>query len=222
MPELPAQPDHIDVERIMEQIRARIEERSRREKALAAERERETQPAAERERETQPAAEPVRDAAVALPPSESFAFDGDSIYWSSRRRGVGRVLYGTRKLLAPLVKFVFNIDPMVVALAAQASRNAQQAAFDDDVARRLAAREKQDLRSQRALQSLTAEMERLAADMKSQGTLLKSVAERLDALERARHGDPEPGPHGGRPASERADDDAPPSPPAVEPPPPNR
>ena len=199
----------------MEQIRARIEERSRRETAPAAEPEHDRAAVAP----GAPAAEPEHDrAAVALPPSESFAFDGDSIYWSSRRRGVGRVLYGTRKLLAPLVKFVFNIDPMVVALAAQASRNAQQAAFDDDVARRLAAREKQDLRSQRAMQSLTAEMERLAADMKSQGTLLKSVTERLDALERARHGDPEPGPLGGRPASERADDDAP-SPPAVEPPP---
>ena len=199
----------------MEQIRARIEERSRRETAPAAEPEHDRTAVAPGE----PAAEPEHDrTAVALPPSESFAFDGDSIYWSSRRRGVGRVLYGTRKLLAPLVKFVFNIDPMVVALAAQARRNAQQAAFDDDVARRLAAREKQDLRSQRTLQSLTAEMERFAADMKSQGTLLKSVAERLDALERARHGDPEPRPRGGRPASERADGDAPPSPPAVEPP----
>ena len=184
----------------MEQIRARIEARSRREAA--------------------PAAEPGRESAmVALPPSESFAFDGNSIYWSSRGRGVGRVLYGARKLLAPLVKFGFNIDPMVAALTAQAKRNVQQAAFDDDVARRLAAREEQDALDQRAVRSLTASLERLAADMKSQGTLLESVVERLDALDRARNGDHEPRPHGDRPADEQGDDDGPSSPAAVEPPP---
>ena len=199
----------------MEQIRSRIEARSRRETAPAAEPEHDRATVAPGE----PAAEPEHDRdAVALPPSESFAFDGDSIYWSSRGRGVGRMLYGTRKLLAPLVKFVFNIDPMVVALATQAKRNAQQAAFDDDLARRLAAGEEQDALSQRALQSLTAGMERLAADLKSQGTLLESATERLDALERARNGDHEPRPHGGRPPNEGADGDAPPSPPAVEPP----
>ena len=203
MSELPARPDPVDVERIMEQIRARVEERSR--------------------RETQTAAEPERDrAAAVLPPSASFAFDGDSIYWSSRRRGVGRVLYAVRKLLAPLVKFVFNVDPMVTALAVQTRRNTEQAAFDHNVARRLAAREQQDVVSQQALQSLTAGMERLAADMKSHRTLVESVAERLDALERSRTREHEPRPHGGRPADERADDDAPPSPPAVEPRAPNR
>ncbi len=181
----------------MAQIRARIEERSR--------------------RETAPTAQTARERAEAAP-SESFAFDGNSIYRSSRGGGVGRVLYGTRRLLAPLVKFVFNIDPMVAALVVQARRNAQQAAFDDDVARRLAAREKQDAPSRRALQNLTAGMERLAADLKSHRKLLASMAERLDALEQTRTCEHGARPHGGG----RADDDAPASPPAVHTPPPNR
>ena len=84
----------------------------------------------------------------ALPPSEWFDFHGHSIYRSSRG-GVGRVLYGSRRLLRPLLKFVFNIDPMVDALSTQARLNAQQTAFDREVARRLAAHEKQDALSRR-------------------------------------------------------------------------
>lgn len=178
----------------MEQVRARIEARSRREAASAA--------------------EPVPERAAVAPPSASFGFDGGSIYRSSRGRGIGRGLYGTRMLLAPFVKFVFNIDPMVDALAIQARRNEQQASFDDDVARRLAAREEQDEESRQAVQRLTAEVERLAADMKGLRTLVESVAERQDAIEQAREHGAEP--RGDRPGGEPADADADASPPAAD------
>ncbi len=186
----------------MEQVRARVEARIRREAAAreaaareaaareaAAEREPEPTPAPERKPE-RVAAQPEREStSVALPPSESFSFHGNSIYWSSRGGGVGKLLHASRRLLAPLVKFVFNIDPMVDALAIQARRNAQQAAFDDDVARRLAAREEQDALNRRAIESLTVQMERLAADTNGHRTLVASAIERLDALERARAGE---------------------------------
>ena len=209
----------------MEQIRARVEARSRREAAEAAEAakaaEREPAPDAEPERGRR-AAEPEREsAAVARPPSESFAFHGHSIYWSSRGGGVGQLLHASRRLLAPLVKFVFNIDPMVDALATQARRNAQQAAFDDDVARRLAAREEQDALNRRAVESLTEEMKRLAADLKSQRTFVAAAVERIDALERARAGEHAAKPRGDRQTEGRQDDDARPSPPADETPPPS-
>ena len=217
----------------MEQVRARVEARSRRE--ASGEREPEP-PAAEPER-GRGAAQPGRDStAVALPPSESFSFHGDSIYRSTRGGGVGKLLQASRRLLAPLVKFVFNIDPMVDALTTQARRNAQQAAFDDDVARRLAAREEQDVLNRRAVESLTVQMERLAADMNGHRTLVATAIERLDALERDRAGehaakplgDPTPlpprdaggldraGEHAAKPlgdgqTDERTDDDAPPS-----------
>jgi hypothetical protein len=217
MSALPVRPDGIDVERIMEQIRARVEERSRRE---AVEAERESAPDADSERDRR-VAEPEREnALVALPPSESFAFHGNSIYWSSRGRGVGQLLHASRRLLAPLLKFVFNIDPMVDALATQARRNVQQAAFDDDVARRLAAREEQDALNRRAVESLTVEMERLAADMKRHRTLVASAVERLDALEQGRAGEHAAKPPGDRQTDERPDD-ARPSPPADETPPPS-
>ena len=173
----------------MEQIRARVEARSRRAAAEAAEPEREPAPDAGPERGPG-AAEPERGSVVAArPPSESFSFHGNSIYWSSRGGGVGMLLHASRRLLAPLVKFVFNIDPMVDALATQARRNAQQAAFDDDVARRLAAREEQDVLNRRAVESLAVQMERLAAEMNDHRTLVASALERLDALERDRAGE---------------------------------
>ena len=226
----------------MEQIRARIEARSRRK---AVEPQREPSPDAEPERGRR-VAEPERESVVAArPPSESFAFHGNSIYRSSRGGGVGKLLQASRRLLAPLVKFVFNIDPMVDALATQARRNAQQAAFDDDVARRLAAREEQDVLNRRAVESLTVQVERLAADLNGHRTLVATAIERLDALERDRagehaakpQGDPTPLPprdagglnRAGEPAAkpqgdwqkdEPRDDDAPP--PAAAPPTPNR
>ena len=177
----------------MEQVRARIEARSR---------------------ETASAAEPAPERAAVAPPSASFGFDGGSIYRSSRGGGIGRGLYGARMLLAPFVKFVFNIDPMVDALAIQARRNEQQASFDDDVARRLAAREEQDEQNRRAVQRLTAEVERLAADLKGLRALVESVAERQDAIERARAREHGAEPGGGHPGGEPADAAA--SPPAAD------
>lgn len=205
----------------MDQIRARVEERGRREAAEAVEPEREAAPDAEPERDRR-VAEPERESAVvALPPSATFAFHGHSIYWSSRGGGVGKLLHASRRLLAPLLKFVFNIDPMVDALAIQARRNVQQAAFDDDVARRLAAREEQDALNRRAVENLTAEMGRLAADLRRQRTLVAAAVERIDTLERARAGEHAAKPQGDRQTDEHPDEDVRPSPPADETPPPS-
>ena len=185
----------------MAQVRARIDQRTRREKAAQA--------------ESLPAA-PVP------PPSESFGFDGASVYRSSRGRGVGRLLYGTRMLLAPFVKFVINVAPMVDALAVQARRNAQQASFDDDMARRLAACEAQDEQNRRAVRRLTAKVERLAADLKDLRTDADPTAERQDAIERTRAREHGAEPRGGRPGDKPADAPVPAAPPAVDAPPPDR
>ena len=233
----------------MEQVRARVEARVRREAAADAERERE--PAPEPETESRPGApEPERESELAaLPPSESFDFQGHSIYRSSRG-GVGRILFGIRRLLRPLLKFVFNIDPMVDALATQARRNAQQTAFDDEVARRLSALEEQDARGRQAVRDLlaetrqlsaetrqlSAETTRLSAEMNEHRRLVESVARRLDALEKAPENETAALPHDGRPegapgdgrtetpaGDELAAPAAPsPAPPDVEPPPPDR
>ena len=162
----------------MEQIRARIEHRRGGAAGPAAD-------AGGAAADAGGVAGPAADAggAAGLLPSESFGFDGNSIYWSSRG-GVGRVLYGIRRLLRPLLKFVFNIDPMVDALATQVRLNAQQAEFDDSVAQRLAALEEQDVLSRQVLQNLTAEMRQLSTEMKNHRILVESLAERLDSCER--------------------------------------
>lgn len=208
----------------MEQVRARVEER-RREAASAAKPEPEPAPTAEPD-DGRGAARPARESTLAaLPPSESFDFHGHSIYWSSRG-GVGQILYGIRRLLRPLLKFVFNVDPMVDALSTQARRNAQQETFDDDVARRLSALEEQHAEGRQAVEDLLAETRRLSAetrqlsaetrrlnaetrqlstDMKEHRKLVESVARRLDALEQAPANVPIALPHEGGPESPRAD-----------------
>ena len=230
----------------MEQVRARVEKR--REAASAAKPEPDPAPTAEPD-DGRGAAAPTRESTLpTLPPSESFDFHGYSIYWSSRG-GVGQALYGIRRLLRPLLKFVFNIDPMVDALSTQARRNAQQEAFDDDVARRLSALEEQYAEERKAVEDLLAETRqfraearqlstearRLSAEMKDHRKLVESVARRLDALEQARANEPTDLPHEGGPESPPADGapgtpaggelPAPtprPSPPDVEPQPPDR
>ncbi len=230
----------------MKQVRARVEKR-RRETAAAEQTEREPVPAPEPESVRGAAAPHRKSALAALPPSESFDFHGYSIYWSSRG-GVGQTLYGIRRLLRPLLKFVFNIDPMVDALSTQARRNAQQAAFDDEVARRLSALEERHAEGRQAVQDLLAETRRLGAEtsrlsaetgrlsteMKDHRKLVEAIARRLDALEQARANEPIALPHDGRPARAPADGGpetpaggelpatALPSPPDVEPPPPDR
>ena len=233
----------------MEQVRARVEERVRREAAAAAEPEREPERTPEPE-SVRGGGEPERESTLAAPPpSESFDFHGHSIYWSSRG-GVGQILYGIRRLLRPLLKFVFNIDPMVDALAKQARRNAQQAAFDDAVARRLSALEEEHEQRRRTVQELLAETRqlgaetrrlsadttRLSAEMNEHRKLVESVVQRLDDLEQAAADQPSALPHAGGPESAPVDEGpqtpargefaAPagpsPAPPDVEPPPTDR
>lgn len=191
MPEFPVQSEGVDVEQIMEQIRARI--RANRDsgdaapdaqaRAAAA-----PQPASRRgsarAHAPQPAAEPE------LPPAESFDFDHDTIYRSSRG-ALGSALYAIRRLLSPLLKFVFNVQTMTHALAVQSRINRRQAAFDDRVSRlfetssqRLEAREEIDKLNQQVMQDLVAEMTRLSVEMKNHRMFVESVAARLDFFER--------------------------------------
>lgn len=195
MSEFSVQSEGIDVERIMEQVRGRIQ----------ANRDSDVSDAQARKLAEARAAEllnpggartaldgrpqPAR-ASAAPSPTESFDFHHDTIYRSSRS-GLGGLVYGIRKLLGPLLKFFFNVQPVVHALAAQSRINKQQSEFDDRVARlfdtsssRLAAREEIDKLNQRIMQDLVAEMTRLAEEMKNHRMLVESVAARLDFFER--------------------------------------
>ena len=195
MSEFSVQSEGIDVERIMEQVRARIRANRDDDASDAQVREQADAKAAELLNpggaRSALAARPTHAKGAPAPsPAESFDFDHDTIYRSSRG-AVGGLLYGIRKLLGPLLKFLFNVRPVVHALAVQSRINAQQAAFDDRVARlfdmgssRLAAREEIDKLNHRVMNDLVAETTRLSVEMKNHRMLVESVAARLDFLER--------------------------------------
>ena len=195
MSEFSVQSEGIDVERIMEQVRARIRANRDDDASDAQVREQADAKAAELlnpggARSALAARPPHARAAPAPPPTETYKFDEDTIYRSSRGV-IGRVLYGIRKLLGPLLKLLFNVQPVSHALAVQSRINAQQAAFDDRVARlfdmsssRLAAREEIDKLNHRVMNDLVAEMTRLSVEMKNHRMLVESVAARLDFLDR--------------------------------------
>lgn len=195
MSEFPVQSEGVDVERVMEQVRARI--RANRDDDASDVQNRNQADARAAQlldpdgARTALAARPAPAKGAPAPsPTESFDFDHDTIYRSSRG-AVGRLLYGIRMLLRPLLKFFFNIQTVTHALAAQSRINAQQAAFDDRVARlfdmsssRLAAREEIDKLNQRVMNDLVGEMTRLSVEIKNHRMLVESVAARLDFFER--------------------------------------
>ena len=195
MSEFSVESEGVDVERIMEQIRARIRANRGAEASDAQVRQQAGSKAAQLVdpggARSALAARPRPERAEPAPrPTESFEFDQDTIYRSSRG-AIGRVLYGVRKLLSPLLKFFFNIQPVAHALAAQSRLNRQQAAFDDRVARlfdtssaRLEAREEIDKLSHQVMLDLVAEMTRLSVEMKNHRALVESVSARLDFFER--------------------------------------
>ena len=195
MSEFSVESEGVDVERIMEQIRARIRANRGAEASDAQTRQQAGSRAAQvvdpAGARSALAARPRPEPAEPAPrPSESFEFDQDTIYRSSRG-AIGRVLYGVRKLLSPLLKFFFNIQPVAHALAVQSRINRQQAAFDDRVARlfdtssaRLEAREEIDKLNHQVMLDLVAEMTRLSVEMKNHRALVESVSARLDFFER--------------------------------------
>ncbi len=195
MSEFSVQSEGIDVERIMEQVRERIRANRDENASNAQVREQADAKAAQLlnpggARSAQAARPPRSKVAPAPSPAESFDFDQETIYRSSRG-AVGGLLYGIRKLLSPLLKFFFNIQPVAHALSVQSRINAQQAAFDDRVGRlfdmsssRLEAREEIDKLNNRVMTDLVAEMTRLSVEMKNHRMVVESVAARLDFFER--------------------------------------
>ena len=221
MPEFTVQSESIDVEQIMEQIRSRIKEKRGEDYTEAQIRE---LAGVKLERFLDP--DNVRSDLVGHyrrqqkgsqkklafpetlreppPAPESFEFDPDIIYRS--HRGLpGRLLYGIRKLLSPLLKFFVNLGPIVHALNVQREINERQneainwmvqtqAEFIDRVTKlfdisssRLAAREEIDALNYEVMNNLVVEMTRLSIEMKNHRMRVESVAGRLDFNERRAH-----------------------------------
>ena len=204
MPEFNIQSDSVDVTRIMEQIRQRIQEKRGRDYTEQQIRELAT---VKLERFLDP--QQVRSDLVEhyrrlgppqqLEPSphetsgptpESFDFNEHTIYASSRGT-MGKLIHLIRRLLSPILKLFFNPTPVVFALTRQAEINAwtlqllqRQSDLATRVGEKFAAREALDALNYEVLNNLVVEMTRLSVDMKNHRSLVESVAGRLDFDER--------------------------------------
>ena len=198
--------ESIDVEQLMEQIRARIREKrgvdytEQQIRELAGVKlERFLDPRNVRsdllDHYRQRAEEPPDPLRVdPPPPSVNFEFDGDTIYRSSRGV-VGRIIYGIRRLLRPVLKLFFNPNPIVHALHTQQRINHEigrqvSAHFDwtmklsEQMSTRLKARAELDALTYELLNNLVVEMTRLSIDVKNHKMQVESIAGRLDFDER--------------------------------------
>src|SRR5437773_4764835 len=173
--------DSVNVEHVMEQIRARISEKrgvdytEQQIRELAAVKlERFLDPRGVRSdlldqfRKTQPAYEP--------PELPNFAFEDETLFES--HRGPNRWI---RKLLLPILKLFFNPNPLIQALHIQSRLNAMNAERD---AKLESARRAMDQLYYELVHNLVVETTRLGIEVKNLKMRVESVASRLDFNER--------------------------------------
>jgi hypothetical protein len=181
MPDFNVRADSVNVEQIMEQIRSRIREKrgvdytEQQIRELAAVKlEKFLDPKGVRSdlleqfRKVQPPYEP--------PELPNFAFEESTLYES--HRGLVRFI---RRLLNPLLKLLFNPNPLIQALNIQARLNTMNAERD---ARREAARRASDQLYYELIHNLVIEATRLGIEVKNMKMRVESIASRLEFNER--------------------------------------
>lgn len=191
MAEFNIRSDAVDVEQIMEQIRARL--REKRDVDYTEEQIRELasvkldrflDPRNVRSelldhyrKQRDSAAGTVADA---FDPPVAPRFDPDDVYRSSRG-GIGGILRGIRRLLRPILKLFINPGPALETVRALSEHA-------EDIRRALTTSQKQraelDILTYEVLNNLVVEMTRLAIDLKNHKMRVESVAARLDFDER--------------------------------------
>ena len=122
---------------------------------------------------------------------EPFEFNEETVYVSSTRGTMGKLIRLIRKLLNPILRLFFNPDPIILAMMRQAEINSRLLDLLNRVnvefertGKKFAAREELDALNYEVANNLVAEMTRLAVDMKNHKMLVESVAGRLDFDER--------------------------------------
>ena len=181
MPDFNVRSDSVNVEQIMEQIRARIREKrgvdytEQQIRDLAAVKlEKFLDPKGVRSdlleqfRKVQPAYEP--------PQLPNYAFEESTLY--ETHRGPLRFI---RKLLNPLLKLLFNPNKLIQALHIQSKLNTM---FAEREARREAARRATDQLTYELIHNLVVETTRLGIEVKNLKMRVESVGSRLEFNER--------------------------------------
>lgn len=197
MAEFNIRSDAVDVEQLMEQLRARL--REKRGVDYSEEQIRELA-SVKLDRFLDPRnvrsdlLEHYRKQSAASSTSESSAaeafeplavppFEPDAVYRSSRG-GIGGILRGIRRLLRPVLKLFINPGPMLETVRAL---SVHTDSTDRTLSRVLAvnrARAELDVLTYEVLNNLVVEMTRLAIDLKNHKMRVESVAARLDFYER--------------------------------------
>src|SRR3954465_12064959 len=181
MPDFNVRSDSVNVEQIMEQIRGRIREKrgvdytEQQIRDLAAVKlEKFLDPRGVRSdlldqfRKAQPAYEP--------PELPNFAFEDATLFESHRAP-----IRWMRKLLMPLLKLLFNPNPLIQALHIQARLNAMNAERE---AKREAARRAMDQLFYELVHNLVLETTRTAIEVKNLKMRVESISSRLEFNER--------------------------------------
>jgi hypothetical protein len=193
MSEFTVRSDHIDVEQIMRQIRARIRDKRGADYTEAEIRElasvkldRFLDPRAVRsdllvhfKRQHQPAPLFLEDESwPAL-----YAFDGELVYESSRGL-VGRALRLIRRILNPVMKLFINPGPVLHVLHLQGPINAKHKELFERISERLRTRDELDALNFEMFNNLVVEATRLGIEVKNLRMQVESLSTRLDFDER--------------------------------------
>src|SRR6476646_6905848 len=181
MPDFNVRSDSVNVEQIMEQIRGRIREKrgvdyteQQIRELSAVKLEKFLDPRGVRSdlldqfRKAQPAYEP--------PELPNFAFE-DATLFESHRAPIRWI----RKLLMPLLKLLFNPNPLIQALHIQARLNTMNAERE---ARREAARRQMDQLYYELVHNLVVETTRTGIEVKNLKMRVESISSRLEFNER--------------------------------------
>ncbi len=198
MAEFNIRSDAVDVEQIMEQIRARLREKrgvdyteDQIRELASVKLDRFLDPRNVRSdlldhyrKQRDPSSTSESSAAteafepVAVPP-----FDPDDVYRSSRG-GIGGVLRAIRRLLQPVLKLFINPGPMLGAVQALSEHADSTGRTLSRVLAVNRARADLDVLTYEVMNNLVVEMTRLAIDLKNHKMRVESVAARLDFDER--------------------------------------
>lgn len=202
MAEFNIRSDAVDVEQIMEQIRARLREKrgvdyteDQIRELASVKLDRFLDPRNVRSDllehyRKQRGASPDSESLAAGEPFEPVAvtpFEPDDVYRSSRG-GIGGILRGIRRLLRPVLKLFINPGPMLEAVRAlsvhaDSTGRTLSRALKVNQERNQALAEL-DVLTYEVLNNLVVEMTRLAIDLKNHKMRVESVAARLDFYER--------------------------------------
>lgn len=192
MPEFSVRADHVNVEEIMRQIRARVKEKRG---ADYTEEEIRELASVKLERFLDPRAvrsdlldhyrrqRTITPLSAIEPAPPVYGFDAETIYASSRG-AAGRMLRAIRKLLNPVLKLFFNPNPLIHVMSMQSALNGYYSRTLDRISERFVQRDQLDGLNFEVLNNLVVEMTRLGIENRNLKMRVESLNTRLDFAER--------------------------------------